>query len=158
MSKTGFLVTWLIWAVLVSLQTHMHSHSERTEEWSFVWNFLKVNIWASSLGFETRKDTNRPAQSQKLVSWNFEFRNERYYTIKAANNKGVDQTMRMRRLICTFVVRIWQKLVFSWHGSYYACNSKGCGKIAWMSKLDWAFCCLTLWLLIFLCGAASFCL
>ena len=29
------------------------------------------------------------------------------YTIQAANNKGADQTAQMRRLICTFVVRIW---------------------------------------------------
>ena len=32
-----------------------------------------------------------------------------YYTIKASNNKGADQTARMRRLIYIFVVRIWQK-------------------------------------------------
>ena len=35
--------------------------------------------------------------------------NYRYYTIQAANNKGADQTARMHRLICSFVVRIWQK-------------------------------------------------
>ena len=29
------------------------------------------------------------------------------------NNKGADQTARMRRLICTFVVHIGQKQVFS---------------------------------------------
>ena len=29
------------------------------------------------------------------------------------NNKGADQTARMRRLICAFVVRIWHKQVFS---------------------------------------------
>ena len=34
------------------------------------------------------------------------------------NNKGADQTAPMRRLICTFVVRIWQKQVFSWRGSH----------------------------------------
>ena len=34
------------------------------------------------------------------------------------NNKGADQTARMRRLICTFVVRIWLKQVFSWRGLY----------------------------------------
>ena len=28
------------------------------------------------------------------------------------NNKGADQTARMRRLICTFVVRIWHKTHF----------------------------------------------
>ena len=33
------------------------------------------------------------------------------------NNKGTDQTARMRRLICSFVVRIWHKQVFSWCGS-----------------------------------------
>ena len=41
-----------------------------------------------------------------------------YYTIKAANDKGADQTARMRRLICTFVGRIWGKQVFSRRGSY----------------------------------------
>ena len=34
-------------------------------------------------------------------------------------NKGADQTARLRRLICTFVVRIWQKQVFSWQGSFF---------------------------------------
>ena len=29
-----------------------------------------------------------------------------YYTTQAANNKGADQTVQMRRLICTFVVRM----------------------------------------------------
>ena len=33
------------------------------------------------------------------------------------NNKGADQTVRMRRLICAFVVRTWQKQVFSWRSS-----------------------------------------
>ena len=34
------------------------------------------------------------------------------------NNKGADQTARMRRLICAFDVRIWHKQVFSGHGAY----------------------------------------
>ena len=34
------------------------------------------------------------------------------------NNKGADQTLRMRRLICAFVVRILHKQVFSWCDSY----------------------------------------
>ena len=42
----------------------------------------------------------------------------RYYTIKAANNKGADQTAWISRLICTFVVRILQNQVFSWPGSF----------------------------------------
>ena len=40
------------------------------------------------------------------------------------NNKGADQTARMCRLICTFVVRIWHKQVFSWGGSFDAVWSK----------------------------------
>ena len=32
-----------------------------------------------------------------------------YYIIEAGNNKGAEQTARMRRLICTFNVRIWHK-------------------------------------------------
>ena len=36
---------------------------------------------------------------------------------KRQNNKRADQTARMRRLICAFVVRIWQNRVFSWRGS-----------------------------------------
>ena len=31
----------------------------------------------------------------------------------AVNNRGADQTARMRRLIFSFVVRIWHKQVFS---------------------------------------------
>ena len=49
----------------------------------------------------------------KLESWNFRFSKYSYYT----NNKDADQTVRMRRLICVFVVRIWYKQVLSWHGS-----------------------------------------
>ena len=33
------------------------------------------------------------------------------------NNKGADQTAWMHRLICAFVVCIWQKQVLSWCGS-----------------------------------------
>ena len=36
----------------------------------------------------------------------------RYYSIFAVNNKGADQTARMRMLICAFVVRIWHKTSF----------------------------------------------
>ena len=43
----------------------------------------------------------------------FEFNKYKYYTMQAVNNKGSDQTVRMRRLICTFVVCMWHKLVFS---------------------------------------------
>ena len=49
-----------------------------------------------------------------------------YHTIQAANIKGADQTARMRRLICTFVVRIWHKTHFrmTWP-KYEHCISHG---------------------------------
>ena len=45
-------------------------------------------------------------------SWNFRCINKRYHSVLAANNKGADQTVQMRRLICAFVVRIWHKTHF----------------------------------------------
>ena len=53
----------------------------------------------------------------KPESWNFVYSKYRHYTVEAANNKGADQTARMRRLSCVFVDRIWHKQVFSWRGS-----------------------------------------
>ena len=63
----------------------------------------------------------KPACSATETSLSLEsldFSKYRYHTISAVNNKGADQTARMRRLICAFVVRIWQKCFFSWCGSY----------------------------------------
>ena len=40
------------------------------------------------------------------------------------NNKKADQTARMRRLICDFVVRIWQKQVFSRCDSFFSSHVK----------------------------------
>ena len=51
-----------------------------------------------------------------LGSWNFRY-SKSSYTIQAVNIKGTYQTVRVYRLICAFVVRIWHKQVFSWHGS-----------------------------------------
>ena len=65
----------------------------------------------------------------ELGSWNFGYSKQRYYTVQAVNNKGADQTARMHRLICTFVVRIWHKQVFSWRGSYL--------RDIWDISLEW---------------------
>ena len=45
------------------------------------------------------------ATEASLSLENFGFSKYRYYTFLAANNKGADQTARMRRMICAFVVR-----------------------------------------------------
>ena len=64
-------------------------------------------------GFPTRPDTNRPAQPQKLIS----FEESRDILLSKQRTTKV-QTARMRRLICAFVVRIWHRHIFSWPGSY----------------------------------------
>ena len=56
--------------------------------------------------------TGLRSHREELEAWNFGYRRMMYFTIQAANNKGVDETARMRRLICTFVVRIWHKTGF----------------------------------------------
>ena len=70
----------------------------------------KTCLWGWRPG---KTQTGLFSSRDQLGSWNIEFRKKRYYTIKAANNKGADQTAWMRRLICTFVVCIWQKNRFS---------------------------------------------
>ena len=45
-------------------------------------------------------------QLQKQKSLNLGYSNHGYHTILAANNNKVDQTARMRRLICIFHVSI----------------------------------------------------
>ena len=70
--------------------------------------------WASSReilssGFATRIDSNRPAQPQKQArGWKFWM-----YKQEILYYPGNEQ---QRRLISTFVVRIWHKQVFTWLG------------------------------------------
>ena len=67
--------------------------------------------------FSTRWGSDRPARLHKLARvLKLCIEQVAYCTIYEANNKGADQTAQMRRLICTFVVRIWHKTHFrmSW--------------------------------------------
>ena len=68
--------------------------------------------------WQGKTQTGLLSYRDQLEVWNFRFRKYSYYTIQAANNKGADQTARMRRLICAFVVCIRHKQVFSWNGSF----------------------------------------
>ena len=57
--------------------------------------------------FPTRPDTNRPAQPQQLARvLKFRLQNLEILYYLSSENKGADQTARMRRLICAFVVRM----------------------------------------------------
>ena len=63
--------------------------------------------------FPTRSHSTWPAQLQKLA-WGLKFwlqKLETFYYL-GCENKGADQTARMRRLICAFVVRVWHKRRF----------------------------------------------
>ena len=67
------------------------------------------------------KVRHKPACSA-AETWNFWFCKYRYYFIQSENNKGADQIVWMRRLICTFVVRIWHiRQVSSWRGFFSIC-------------------------------------
>ena len=67
-------------------------------------------IWASSqqnlsLGFLTRQDLNQSPLLQRLVGiLIFASSRSIYDTFQSANSKGTDQTARMHRLVCTFVL------------------------------------------------------
>ena len=63
--------------------------------------------------FPTRSDSNWSAQLRKLV-WGFKFWLHKLEILHylGSENKGADQTARIRRLICAFVVRIWHKTHF----------------------------------------------
>ena len=75
------------------------------------------------MGFVTRNpvfgaselDSNQPAKLQGLarVLKFLYIKQVRYYTFLKGNNKGLDQTARMRRLVCIFVVPMQQSQVFS---------------------------------------------
>ena len=65
-----------------------------------------------SLGFLTKLDSNQSPQLERLAR-NFDGSKFRYDTFQKVNNKGADQSARMRRLVCTFVVFNLQKQVFS---------------------------------------------
>ena len=91
------------------------------------WKVLTVR-WIRYLSHVTRKavfcfqpgktQTGLLSHRSQRESWNCKYRNKRYYTIWAVNNKDADQLAQMRRLICSFVVCIWHKHVFSWCGSF----------------------------------------
>ena len=85
-----------------SFQSAPHNHSrliyEPCHEKTCLWDFRPGKTQTGRLNYR-----------DKLDAWAFAYRNYRYYTIKAANNNGAEQTARVRRLICIFVVCIRQE-------------------------------------------------
>ena len=73
--------------------------------------------------FQTKWDSNQPAQLQRLPkNCNFARGKSRYESFQEANNKGADQTARMRILVCAFVVRKPRRQVFSPRSSNSLCH------------------------------------
>ena len=71
-----------------------------------------LTFWTSSgqnlsSGFLKNRDSNRSSELQRLARiLKFCLKHKfRYATFQKANNKGADQTARMRRLVCACVVR-----------------------------------------------------
>ena len=59
----------------------------------------------------------KPVCSVKEASYNHEITNIETRGIKLSRQRTTKALTSLRRLICIFVVRIWHKHVFSWHGS-----------------------------------------
>ena len=108
-----------------------------------VW-FRRLDVKTCLRGVATRYDSNQSVLLQKLVRVLKVWRKQRYryYTMYEANNNGADQTARMRRVICAFVVCIWRKQVFSWHDSYVLNFLFALLGIAWLFPIlvSWVGC------------------
>ena len=138
--KTGFLVTRLKFE-----RTNIQRESQ-TGLKERVKSVVGICTWASprenlSSGFSTRVDSNRSVQLKKLASvMKLQIQKLVILYYLGSDNKGADQTARMRRLICAFVVRIWQKQVFSWRGSPYwwkmlSVVTQDCDKLFWSHRV-----------------------
>ena len=85
----------------------------------FIYKLMSLVARKPVFGVSDHLRLKRAAQLQKLARVEFLGKASRgINTVHAVNNKGADQTARMRRLICAFVVHIRHKQVFSWWGSY----------------------------------------
>ena len=90
-------------------------------------------------------DSNWPAQRQKLA-WGLKFWLQKLETLHylGSENKGADQTARMRRLICAFVVRIWHNtrflmaLLISKYFGNFRCLPVTLGRCDWyVASFEW---------------------
>ena len=82
----------------------------------FIWASLRENL---SLGFLIRSFPKQPPQLQRLArKFNCPNGKFRYDTFQLANINGADQTVRMGRLVCAFVVHKPRKQVYSRRGPY----------------------------------------
>ena len=84
-----------------------------THKWNSILCLCKYcsNKWASarqnlSSGFLTKRDlqTSLLSNRDQLYNGNFACSTLSYDTFHLSNNKGTDQTVRMRRIVCAFVV------------------------------------------------------
>ena len=69
--------------------------------------------------WKSKAQTSLLSYTDYLETWNFACSKPRYDIFQKANNKGADQTARMGRLVCAFVVRKPPKTSFVAWGPYY---------------------------------------
>ena len=91
----------------------LHRDGEDGEDGDFVEDEFQVGLGKESVvRYVTRSGVARGFIMLKPME------NYGYFTFQIAKNKCADQTARMRRLICAFVVRKQQSQRFSVRGSY----------------------------------------
>ena len=95
---SNFRIITAIFRCLNILDTYDMSHVTRKPVFKS-WDQVRLKLACSTTG--TTYSLEISAIASRCI-----------YTIQEANNKGTE--------ICTFVVRIWHKQVFSWCGSYFS--------------------------------------
>ena len=73
--------------------------------------------------WQSETQTSLPSYRDQLEYWNFACSKFRYNTFQLANNKGTDQSARMRRLVCAFVVHKPRRQVLLRWGPCYNNNN-----------------------------------
>ena len=120
------------------LRDILHLFSNLNRMLGLFLNATKVTkpVLKVSSGFPTKPDSNQSAQLQSLARIETRLTTTCRYFPKR-NNKGADQTMQMRRLVCTFIVRMQQSQFFNQYTgrlSMASFNQKHSGQYVYSQK------------------------
>ena len=86
------------------------THALNLKNDSSIWASARQNL---SSGFPTKRDSNKSPQLQRHATCrNYACSKYPYGAFQKANYKGAEQSTRMRRLVCAFVVRKSRRHVF----------------------------------------------
>ena len=96
--------------------TMCHGVQRITFKWSIF--FSRFHIYRGVVGKACLWGKARLSNRDKLEYRNFSRSKSRYDTFQKTNNKSADQTARMRRLVCVFVIAKPRRRSFSRRGPY----------------------------------------